>query len=195
MKKLICLILSVTIVTVTFGQDDPYSEPVMSAKEQRQLAKEKKMAEKEAEQAQIQQLLFEIINSRRFVLEADYVSGNTGVRQPVSSSINFILVDSLEATLQLGSPWGLGYNGVGGITIDGDVNKFEVTERQTKRGTSYNITMYISSAMGIYDIQFWISTSGSAEATVRGNYSGSVTYSGRIKPLKQSKIYKGSSVG
>lgn len=195
MKKLLGLILSVTIVSVAFCQEDPYSEPVMSAKEQRQLAKEKKIAEKEAEEALMLEMLSEIISSRRFVLEADYVSGNSGVRQPVSSNLNFILVDSLEATLQLGSPWGLGYNGVGGITIDGDVNKFEITERKTKRGTTYNITMYVSSAMGTYDVQFWISTNGNAEATVRGNYSGSVTYSGRVKALKQSKIYKGSSVG
>ena len=194
MTKYAIIILTMILSTQVYSQDDPYSEPVMSKKEQRKLAREKKKAEQLAEQAEYQKLLSELIEQRRFVLEADYVSWRAQSRHPVNSTLNFIIVDSADAVIQLGSPWGIGYNGVCGVTIDGSVTKYDVSVKEGKRGTSYSIMLYITTAVGPYDIQLWISGSGNADATVRGNFSGSLTYSGRIKSPAQSRVYKGSSI-
>jgi len=193
-KSILLIAIFVASVTQVVAQNDPYGKPLLSKKEERQLAKEKKIAEKKAEEAQMLLITKELIKSRQFVLEADYIAGRTGNRQPSNSLLNFILVDSLESTFQLGNNFGLMYNGVGGITVDGTVTKFELSERVTKRGTTFYIAMMLSSALGNYDIYWWINPSGNAEATVRGSFSGSITYSGKIKPLKKSRIYKGSSI-
>ena len=167
---------------------------LMSIKEQRQLAREHKKAEKQAEEQKRQERVAALIEGHRFVLKANYINGRRGERQVVSSNLNFIIIDSTQATLQLGSGWGMGYNGVGGITVDGRITKFEINEKENKRGKSYNITVYLLSGIGQYDIQFWISQSGNADATVRGNYSGSVTYSGDIVPIEQARIYKAQPI-
>lgn len=190
MKKIVILILVLICTPAVWGQE----EETLSKKEQKKLAKEKRKAEKKASEERAKELTELMLEYQRFVLEADYISGKTGQRAPVSSNLNFIIVDSTEATLQLGSPWGVGINGVGGVTVDGNVTSFEVSTRETKRGISYSVTMFIMTSLGTYDITMWISGSGRADATVRGNVSGQLTYSGQLVPLSQSKVYKGSAL-
>ena len=188
--RILLFILFIIFPVLLFSQDE-YSS--LNKKELKQLAKEKRRAEKEALDEQQGKITSRMIEYQQFVLEADYISGRSGSRIPVNSTINFVIIDSTEATLQLGSPWGLGINGVGGITVDGNVTKYEIFKKENKRGVSYNVSFFIMSSIGTYDIQMWISQSGHANATVRGNYSGHLTYSGRLVPLSQSKIYKGHS--
>jgi len=158
-----------------FSQYNPESE-ILSKKEQRKLAREHRLSEKHSEEEKRSEITEYMVQNQRFILEADYISGRTGSRYPVSSTLNFIFVDSTDAVIQIGSPSGIGYNGVGGITIDGRVTKYELTEKQNKRGTSYSITMYVMSSLGTYDIQLWVSQLGNADASIRGNFSGAVTY-------------------
>jgi len=188
MKSILVLIITLVCTNAVFPQ-----ESVMSEKEQRALAKEKRKADKLAEEEQARKITEYMIQNQKFVLEADFIAGHTGARYPVVSNLNFIIVDSTEAVIQIGSTRGMGYNGVGGITIDGRITKYELKEHKTKRGVNYSIRLYINSSLGPYDIQFWITPSGNADATIRGNYSGSVTYSGRLILPQNSRIYKGMS--
>ena len=170
-----------------------YEEPVMNDKEIKALEKEKRIAEKkQAEEAQ-KQLVNYLLENKRFVLEADYLSGNSGSRVPVNSTINFIIVDSARAVIQLGNGYGMGYNGLGGITVDGKISRYDLSKKEGKRGVSYSLTIYIMSSLGQYDIHFWISQSGSADATISGNSYGRLTYSGDIVPIQKNRNYKGSS--
>lgn len=190
MKSLLIFVLIISPV-ILFGQDD---SSTLSKKEQRQLAKEKRKAEQEVIDAKQREITALMLEHQRFVLEANYVAGKSGSRTPVNSTINFVIIDSTEATLQLGSPWGMGINGVGGVTVDGNVTRYELNKKENKKGVSYNVTLYIMSSIGTYDIQMWVSQSGRADATVRGNVSGQLTYSGQLVPLSQSRVYKGTSI-
>lgn len=190
--KLFIAILLITFSLPGFSQESTENE-VMNKKEQRNLEREHRLAEKRAEEEENRKMTKRMVHNQQFVLEADFIAGRTGSRYPVNSTLNFILLDSSDAVIQIGSNSGIGYNGVGGITIEGHVTKYELIEKQNKRGTSYSITMYVMSSLGTYDIQLWVSQSGNADAIIRGNFSGSVTYSGRLVPLEQSRIYKGMS--
>jgi hypothetical protein len=189
MKLLYILTVIFFATTTVFAQETE----VLTKKEQRKLAREKRQAEQEAQALKQQQLVEYMIETRRFVLEADYIGGKSGRRYVVNSNINFIIVDSTEATIQIGNNSGSGYNGVGGITVDGRITKFDVSERENKRGKSYNITLYVLSSVGQYDINFWIQQNGNADASIRGNFSGSVSYTGKIIHPANSRVYKGFS--
>lgn len=193
MKLWLTIILTLLLLPQLAGQDDPYGEPVMNKKELRKLAKEKKIADRQAAEESRRNQVAQLIQDQRFVLRADYLSNNRGTRQTVSSMLNFIVIDSASATIQLGNDYGIGSNGLGGITIDGRISKFEVSKKTTKRGTNYNIQIFMKSAIGNYDVNFWISPSGHTDATIRGIYSGSLTYSGQIISISEAKIYKGSA--
>lgn len=194
MQKLFLFILLVIGPSTLIAQ---YSSPetiVLSKKEQRKLSREYRLSEKREEAEKSNKIIQYLVQGQRFILKADYISGNTGRRYAANSILNFISVDSLDAIIQLGSSTGIGYNGVGGITIDGRVTNYKLEEKQNKKGfINYSITLYVTSSLGVFDIQIWVSSSGNADATVRGNYSGAVTFSGKLVPLGQSQIYKGMS--
>jgi hypothetical protein len=192
MKTLFIFIGIFCLTLPVFTQTDTLQQ-IMTEKEQRQLAKEYKEAARKAEAEQALIEVESMINRHRFVLEADFISGRSGSRHPVSSHLNFIRLDSADIVLQLGSMSGIGYNGVGGITVDGTVSRYEVTKKVGKRGTSYNISIYLMSSLGSYDVQLWVTGSGNADATVRGNSAGVLNYSGRLVPIDKSRVYKGSS--
>ncbi len=192
MKKYILLLSILFIVFDVFPQEDP-GQQVMTDKEQRQLAREYKEAQRKAEADRALKATELMIGQHRFVLEADYISGRSGTRYPVNSTLNFIIVDSSEVVMQIGSVSGLGYNGVGGFTVRGSVTKYELNKKIGKKHTSYSISMYIMSNMGMYDIVIWVTGSGSADATVRGSTPGVLNYSGRLIPLNESRVYKGTS--
>jgi len=193
MKKFLLIGILTVFSIGSFSQYTSPEDQLLSKKEQRRLAREHKLAEKHAEEEKNREITAYMVNDHRFILEADFISGRSGSRYPVNSTLNFILVDSTEAVIQLGSAYGIGYNGVGGITIEGSITKYELIEKQSKNAVSYSITLFVMSSLGTYDIQLWVSSSGNADATVRGNFSGSVTYSGKLVPLGQSRIYKGMS--
>jgi len=187
-------IIAFILLPVLGVAQDNSGQEVMSKKEKKELAKEHRQAVRAADEAQMRQVVDSMISQRRFVLEADYISGKTGSRIPVTSTLNFIIIDSTEAVIQLGSLSGIGYNGVGGITVEGNITKYEMSKKQEKKGVSYNITIYIMSNIGIYDIRFWISSSGLADASLRGNTSGVLNYSGNLVPIYKSRIYKARAI-
>lgn len=161
-------------------------------KEQKAYEKQKKNEERELERQQNIQITSNMIRLQRFVLEADYLSNKYGNKVPVSPTINFIMVDSLNATMQIGSAYSFGYNGVGGETVDGRITKYEY-DFVGKKKDSYNISMNFMSSMGMYDIHLMVNSDGHADATIRGNWSGQLNYYGRLVPLGVSKVYKGMS--
>ncbi len=193
MRTLIMIIGIFCLIPGVYSQNDSI-QPVMTAEEQKELAREYKAAERKAEAERLLKETEYMINQHKFVLEADYLSNRTGNRCPVSSNLNFIKVDSAKAIIQIGSASGIGYNGVGGITVDGTVTKYEASKIVKKKGTSFSVTFYVLSSLGTYDIQLWVTGSGSADATIRGTTAGSLSYSGRLVRPEESRIYKGSSL-
>jgi hypothetical protein len=192
MKIYILLCGLLFTVTSVFSQYEP-EQQVMTKEEQRKLEKEHKTAMKIAAEEEALKVTEWMLDQHKFVLEADYISGRSGMRYPVSSILNFIMVDSTEAVIQIGSSSGIGYNGVGGITAEGSLTQYEVEKKVGKRGTSYFVKMYVLSALGMYDVMMWVSGSGNVDATVRGNSRGVLRYSGRLVPLNESRVYKGRS--
>ena len=189
MNKVVLLIIAVFINPGTFCQE----EQVISKDEQKKLAKEQRKADKERAEAEMREVTALMLEYQRFVLEANYVGNQTGSRIPVSSLLNFIAVDSNKVVLQLGSHFGIGINGVGGVTVEGRVTKYEVKKTERKKGTSYYVIMYITSSAGLYDVSLNVSELGYTDATVRGNTSGQLRYTGELVPLSLSRVYKGQT--
>jgi hypothetical protein len=163
----------------------------LTKKEQRQLLKEERKRE-EAEMAKLMTIYIDsIIAENAFVLEADMLFDRYGNSVPVPSNINFVMVDSLFGIFQLGNPFYIGRNGVGGATYEGSVNSYQKSKSE-KHGT-YSINYTLTTSWGSFDINVTITSSGRGDATVRGNFSGSVRYSGYVVGLRESKVYKGSS--
>jgi hypothetical protein len=135
-----------------------------------------------------------MVENRKFVLEANYLSDQTGERYNVNNIINFIAIDSARITIQLASTSGIGgANGMGGITAEGTISQFNVI-KTGKQKNFYSIHVLAMTHIGTYDIFFSISPSANADATISGNVRGKLNYHGRLVPLKTSRVFKGMSI-
>jgi hypothetical protein len=194
MKTWIYLIMFALILgnsNVITGQNDRASKA--DIKEQRAWEKQKQKEAREKEREQNIEMTSKMVKLQRFVLEADYLSNRYGSRVPVNRTINFVMVDSLNGILQVGSAYSLGYNGVGGETVTGRITKYEYQMTGRNKDT-YSIMMVFMSPVGTYDISLMVNPEGYADASIRGNWSGQLNYHGRLVPLGVSRVYKGHTM-
>jgi hypothetical protein len=188
MKRVILLSLSILLSYLCFAQ----IEETVDSREQKRLRKEERKEAKRLEQEKAMAITKHLIDTRRFILIADYIGNNTGNRILVNSTINFLKIDTSHCVIQIGSLDGIGYNGVGGVTAEGRISKFEMT--QNKRGDSYNMRLTANTIIGTYDIVVFVNAYGNADATITGITSGALRYYGRIIPIENSRIYQGRSL-
>lgn len=149
--------------------------------------KEKKEKEKIEREAKKQELL-KLVNSRQFVLEASQVQDKEGRVLTLTPMINFLMVEGDSETLQFGLEGRVGWNGLGGITLEGKINGFTVKEG--KPGKYFNVTIRVAGA-GMYSHQFLtVYPDGRAEMEVSGDRGGRFTFYGKVKPLSNARIYR-----
>ena len=182
--------MAFVLVLGAFSQEEVQQ---LSQKEIKKLQKEQKKAARAAEEERMAEVTNFMVHQQQFVLEADFLSDKYGQRVSVTPTINFVLVDSLVGTVQFGDAQGMGYNGVGGITVDGRVTKYEYSVIG-KKEDSYSIRLILMSSLGTYDITLMVNSQGYADAQIRGNWSGQLNYHGKLVPLTLSRVYKGTPI-
>lgn len=189
MKKIVCFILIFTTLGITsFAQNT-----VLSKKEIRQMERIKRKEEAEKAKLKSIRLTDHLIEDQRYVLLADELSNQYGARAYVNHMINFIVVDSTHAVIQTGNDFSLGANGVGGFTIKGKISKYQMTKNE-KKGT-YQISFWVNSSTGTYDVNLHFFNTGSGRATVSSaTLPGRITFYGDIEAVGKRKIFKGNSL-
>jgi hypothetical protein len=159
-----------------------------------EIAKEKTKKEikeeKRRERQKIAEAIKNVMEEKQFVLEADMIFNRYGQSFPVARNINFIMVDSTQATIQLGSANRIGWNGVGGVTIQGNITKYDIS--MNKRKDNVSLTFFVLSNLGNFDIRLNINSAGNATATVRDNRGGMLRYNGEFQTLGGSSVYVGN---
>lgn len=169
-------------------------ESSVDSKTTKKLTKAQKAEQRRLEEEETAKMVDWMVQNRKFVLEANTISNQTGERHQVSSRINFIVIDSNKIVIQLASLSGIGgYNGMGGITADGTISRFKVT-KMGKKLTGYSIQVMAMTSIGSYDIFFSVSPNSNADATIGGNWNGKLNYHGFLIPIEKSKIFKGMSI-
>jgi hypothetical protein len=186
MKTIAFIITALLIATGVSAQDniqkqDADNSQKIEKKEQREALQSKQLKEISA-----------LINSKRFSLEADNLNNQYGYRWFVTPNLNFILVDSSESVIQTGRNVGIGYNGVGGITAKGAIKSWKVQTNEKQK--TLTVEWNVSTNIGFFNIVMYVSSSGSATATLSGNWPGRLTYEGHLIPLDDSYAYQGSSL-
>ena len=186
MKRLFITVFAVLLTLPAFTQE-------LSKKEQKKLEKELKNEQKAEEAAQKAEIVGLMVHYQMFVLEAHTLRDKRGNSIQVSSNINFIASDSITGVIQVGSNTYIGSNGVGGITVEGSISEYKYTVHE--KSGSYNISYYLRTPVGSYDVTITAYPDGRADADVRSTTWGDrLRYSGYLVPQSLSKVYKGISL-
>ncbi len=159
-----------------------------------QKAKLSRQEKKEIENAQLAAnyaILDSLLNARTFVIEADNLQDRYGDRAVVISNLNFIKVNGTTAVLQTGSNNGVGYNNVGGVTAEGNIDSWKVF-KDPKR-LVYRVQFSVVTNIGQYDVSMVISADTRATATISGMWSDKLTWDGHLETIENSRVFKGTN--
>lgn len=177
MKKLALILTMALSVQLSFAQES----------DNKMTRKEKRKAEIQAQYEQTKQML----ENKTFVLESDFLQDRYGNRAWVSPTINFVMVEGDTAVMQIGSNWGFGPNGLGGVTAKGRITKWELKENEKKN--TFNLAMNVMTGIGIYEVHFSIGPSGNSRARMTGLYPGELNFDGDLVALEESSVFEGTS--
>jgi hypothetical protein len=186
MKRVFIVMLAAMVALPVFTQE-------LSKQEQKKLQKELKKEQKAEEQAQTARVVSAMAEYGKFVLEANMLKDKRGNSINVSSNLNFVAVDSLTGVIQVGSNSYIGRNGVGGVTVEGQVSDYKYIKNE-KNGT-YTISYYLRTPVGSYDVRISAYPDSRANADVSSTTWGDkLSYSGFLVPPGISRVYKGMSL-
>ncbi len=187
MKKWILMLMALVLFGgVAQAQDDKKEE------------RAKTRAERRMEQERLDSLNFEMakraVEEKRFVLEADRVIFKNGTTAYVNANTNFVRLEGDEATVQVAfNVPASGANGIGGITVDGNVSRFELKE--SKKGdlsVEFNVSGVGISARVTINLPKGSST---ASVSILPTFnSNRLTLDGHILPVELSNVYKGRAL-
>jgi len=175
------IILLLTLAGVVQGQVP------LSKEEKKELKKE----QKRQKEAILTRNTAEAINSNHFVLKADQIRGRGGFMINVDPMINFVAVQDDEAFVQLGSPTGMGYNGLGGITLRGKITS--MNKSRDKKNGGYIISMNTMGPAGSLTIFIHVNITGEmATASVQSNWGSRVEFKGYLVPWEERDDFRGT---
>ena len=134
------------------------------------------------------------LGTRDFVLEAESVTFKNGATAFVNSTTNFISLKGNKAVVQISpSSFASGPNGVGGVTVEGNVTDLQVrTDGKGRTTLSMNVMgIGINAQVEVY----MYPGTNRASATVYPNFnSNTVWIQGDIVPYENSNVFEGNSL-
>ncbi len=153
------------------------------------LSRQDKKEARKAMLAENYKIIDSLLTHRRFVLEADFLQNEIGERVPVASRINFIKIDGDHGVLQTGNDLRVGYNGIGGVTAEGNVGSWKIS--RDKKSLTHKVSFNLQTKLGTYTVFMIVGSENRATATISGSKSGKLTWDGYLLTVDNSKIFKG----
>ncbi len=191
MKKVLTIAiligLSLSISSKIFAQ-----EKEISKSEKKELKKEKK-AKRKAEIKLYEEARHDeasdAIQELDFVLEASTLYSKRGHQINVSDNINFISVKDDKVVLQLAFQNYNGLNGLGGVTLSGQISKKEF--RKDKHGNQY-LSFNVIGAILNAEVRIMLGASDNyADADVNATTrSDRIRFRGKLIPGDKTIVYK-----
>lgn len=158
--------------------------------ERKAARKAKKEAKFKDDQKRIDTLM-QMVESKQFVLEATTLYDKRGAVFQIGNTLNFVRFDVDESTIQLAFNHIVGWNGVGGITLDGKIGKMEIKRSKKHASFTINATVVNKGRGGLVTMIFSVSPNSRARVDMSGSFGSRLSFEGYLVPLSESNVYKG----
>lgn len=179
------LIFCISFFLINFSSTIAQEKEKLSRKEKKELKKQQQIEQKKA--------LLDLLVGKAWVIEAHTVFDRYNQSYQLNPSINFVGIKGDEGALQLGFDGLIGWNGVGGVTIDGVITKYEIKEGKSNSSPTVNLR-FQGRGIGSANINITVNSSGQATARVSGDFGDRITFSGMLRSIEESSVYKGQSL-
>ena len=105
--------------------------------------------------------------------------------------LNFIKLDESTGILQTGSNFSMGYNGVGGVTAEGNIGRWKIYKDVKNLNFRLQFSLYTN--IGTYDVSMSVGSDARARATITGLTPGRLTWEGHLETVENARVYKGQN--
>ena len=183
MKKYSILILVAFLIPATLCAQDIQGNQKLTKEQRKELRKQKTLENR--------QKMVGLLKSKQWILEANTVYDRYNQSYILDPTINFVGINGKEAALQLGFNGVVGWNGVGGVTVEGTVTSYKVNE--DKSGPSVSMR-FSGRGAGSANIHVTVNSTGNATARVNGDFGSRITFQGQLVPVSESRVYQGQSL-
>jgi hypothetical protein len=189
MKYLMLLIYPLLLInSPVFAQDEssPARNPNLEKQQQREAKKEhnKKVA--------MENLVHydSLLQTKSWVVEANTIYNRYNEAFPVNSSLNFVSLNDSLLTIQLSlSNTMPGSNGVGGLTFDGKLTRYNISSK--KNNDLFLHCSSMASLVGSSDLFINVYSNGRASVKITDNWGNRYSFEGYIVPYRKSRVFKG----
>lgn len=189
MKTRLFIIVLSLFFTIGLGAQE--TTDANEHKTKKELRKERKEAKKR-EREEIRLYGKSLLESKNFVMKVDRMrNAKGGDLIPTVPTVNFIKIDGENVTVQFGDVSDIGLNGVGGVTYNGILQKFEMFDRG--EGKSAGVLIQYTSIYARNVITLNIEINGD-QVTARFNENGVIiNMYGQFEPYEGSAIWEGQN--
>lgn len=137
--------------------------------------------------------LLSLVKNKAFVMEASTLRGKYSYSHQVSPNTNFIKIENDEVTVQTAGGFNPGYNGLGGITLNGKITDYEILSDEGE--TNISVLVYFTTpVLGASTLNLNIQPEGFANANITTNWGGRASFHGRVFGLEDNQVYEGMSI-
>ena len=189
MKNIIVVLLTIVFVSGlgvshSFGQTDSKEQKKQDKAEKKRIKEEAEMADWNESKA--------LAASKRFVFSANEAFTNDG-SFGLDPKINFLSIIEEKGVFQFALDGVIiGGNGVGGITVEGDIDTYKVSADNTKKPVRVDLSLRPTSlgTSGIWNVSIIFYSEGYGEVTLTTN---GIRLKGNIVKPEQARNYQGTS--
>ena len=158
----------------------------LSKKQERIDRKNERVQAFDREKALVEQLA----RDRDIVLEATSISGKFGYNSVSVGPNNYILIDSTHFILQTSAPGYVGQNGMGGVTIRGTIQSYQVSPSGKN---STNIIAQVNTfGLGSATVTLNLVGLQNCRATFSTASGIVLNMTGPVSSMAESKVYQGT---
>ncbi|MDN5210686.1 DUF4251 domain-containing protein [Fulvivirgaceae bacterium BMA12] len=194
MKKLMQWLVAALVLIASNSSFAQTKEEKREIKENRKQERKLQKAERKNEEAirlkENYELIVSQIKDSSFVIETNTLFDRYNNSYQVSPNTNFVMVNGDEFTMQLGFNGRIGVNGLGGVTLEGNITRYEILEAKENGPARIRLTVN-SLLLGSTEVGVTVSRDGTSRAYVSGAFRTRLSFAGEFSPLEESIVYKG----
>ena len=152
---------------------------------QEKLTKSEKKALRKAQKIEHYHKLNEFLAHQSFVVEGNIFVDRYGRRTFANQATNFLLLEEEEGIIQLALNNGLGYNGLGGITLSGQLTSFDIKQKAPDQPI-YIQGRLVGTGLGVVDFFLDITDDKSVTARFSSQYGHRFQLIGHLLSLEET---------
>lgn len=175
------------VVAILFSLGVSAQNTNKDADKDRKAIKAEKKAERREMLAKNLDSITALMKEKTYALEATMLRDRYNTYNVLQDN-NFIKVDGNEIIIQTANINRMGTNGLGGITVRGQLISYDVKELDNNVSANMTVSTF---ALGTININISVNSAGNATADLRGNFGLQATFIGDFAPINDLRQYEG----